>query len=289
MGFTSKRRRECSGTRRTRGSSPVRTAVTGSAGPAPTCGTTSAPLGRPTRSVLLALSHRHSTSSRTTSAKPPTIPGPDSVHSPGHAPRSAAECSWPGTRAQSPAAASCSQSNRCCWPSCSGDPATTRTRNLPSRASPGPPSTRPSTPADDGAQHGFLDHNAELMIALAEQPYPVGPVGPVGCGFLGIVGQVAAGGKGLLHAPPLDEHVLDGAQGGEKVTDFPAGVAVLAPQADVVGGRSRPGVLDPGDLRLVPAVQQGQRPTRELCFLADLTEAGAESLPGLLGAGRRRR
>ena len=47
-----KRQRGCSGTRRTRGGFPVRTAVTGSAGPAPTSGTTSPPAGRPTRSVL---------------------------------------------------------------------------------------------------------------------------------------------------------------------------------------------------------------------------------------------
>lgn len=49
----------------------------------------------------------------------------------------------------------------------------------------------------------------------------------------------------LLHAAPLDEHVLDAAKRRDKVIGLPGSPAALAPQADVIGGRGCPGVLDP--------------------------------------------
>jgi hypothetical protein len=61
------------------------------------------------------------------------------------------------------------------------------------------------------------------------------------------------------------------------------GAAVLAPQPDVVGGRRRPRVLDPGHLGLVPPAQLSQRAPGQAGVLADLAQAHAEGLPGLPG------
>jgi len=61
--------------------------------------------------------------------------------------------------------------------------------------------------------------------------------------------------------------------------------AVLAPQADVGGGRRCPRVLDPGHLGLVPAAQLSQRAPGQAGVLADLAQARAEGLPGLPGTG----
>lgn len=56
-----------------------------------------------------------------------------------------------------------------------------------------------------------------------------------------------------------------------------------APQADVIGRRGSPRVLDPGNLGLMPAAELRQRPASQPGILADFTQASAESLPGLPG------